>query len=31
VIETIEESKRFIAGEIARATELLRLVNFQPS
>jgi tripartite-type tricarboxylate transporter receptor subunit TctC len=31
VSETIEDTKRFIAGEITRAAELLRLVNFQPS
>jgi len=30
VTETIEETKRFIAAEIARATELLRSVNYQP-
>lgn len=31
VAESIDETKRFIASEIARATELLRLVNFQPA
>lgn len=31
VIENIDDTKRFIASEIARATELLKLVNFQPS
>ena len=31
VIESIDESKKFIAGEIVRASELLKLVNFQPS
>jgi len=30
VTETIDETKRFIASEIARATELLRSVNYQP-
>jgi tripartite-type tricarboxylate transporter receptor subunit TctC len=30
VTESIDESKRFIASEIARARELLRLVNFEP-
>jgi tripartite-type tricarboxylate transporter receptor subunit TctC len=30
VTESIEESRRFIATEIARATELLRSVNYQP-
>ena len=30
VTESIEETKRFIAAEIARATELLRSVNYQP-
>jgi tripartite-type tricarboxylate transporter receptor subunit TctC len=31
VTESIDESKKFIASEITRAGELLRLVNFQPS
>jgi tripartite-type tricarboxylate transporter receptor subunit TctC len=31
VIESIDESKKFIASEIVRASELLKLVNFQPS
>ncbi|MFC7735731.1 Bug family tripartite tricarboxylate transporter substrate binding protein [Roseomonas sp. GCM10028921] len=30
VTESIEESKRFIASEITRAGELLKLVNYQP-
>jgi hypothetical protein len=30
VTETIEETRRFIAGEINRATELLRSVSYQP-
>jgi tripartite-type tricarboxylate transporter receptor subunit TctC len=30
VTETTEQSKRFIAGEIVRAGELLRSVNYQP-
>jgi len=30
VTESIEESRRFIASEITRATELLRSVNYQP-
>jgi tripartite-type tricarboxylate transporter receptor subunit TctC len=30
VMESIDETRRFIAGEIARATELLRSVNYQP-
>jgi tripartite-type tricarboxylate transporter receptor subunit TctC len=30
VTESIEESRRFIAAEIVRATELLRSVNYQP-
>lgn len=30
VTESIAETQRFIAGEIARATELLRSVNYQP-
>jgi tripartite-type tricarboxylate transporter receptor subunit TctC len=30
VTETTEQSKRFIASEIVRATELLRSVNYQP-
>ncbi|WP_270933107.1 Bug family tripartite tricarboxylate transporter substrate binding protein [Falsiroseomonas oryzae] len=30
VTESIEDSRRFIAAEIARATELLRSVNYQP-
>jgi tripartite-type tricarboxylate transporter receptor subunit TctC len=30
VTESIEESRRFIATEITRATELLRSVNYQP-
>ncbi|MBP0444467.1 tripartite tricarboxylate transporter substrate binding protein [Roseomonas sp. SSH11] len=30
VTESIEESKRFIASEITRASELLKLVNYQP-
>jgi tripartite-type tricarboxylate transporter receptor subunit TctC len=29
VIESIDESKKFIASEITRASELLKLVNFQ--
>ncbi|MBV8839081.1 MAG: tripartite tricarboxylate transporter substrate binding protein [Alphaproteobacteria bacterium] len=31
VIESIEESKTFVRSEIARASELLKSVNFQPS
>jgi tripartite-type tricarboxylate transporter receptor subunit TctC len=31
VAESIDDSKTFIASEITRATELLKLVNFQPS
>ena len=31
VAESIDDSKKFIASEIARARELLKLVNFQPS
>ena len=31
VVEGIDDSKKFIASEITRATELLKLVNFQPS
>jgi len=31
VAESIDEARRFIASEITRATELLKLVNFQPS
>jgi tripartite-type tricarboxylate transporter receptor subunit TctC len=31
VTESIDETKRFIASEIARARELLRSANFQPS
>jgi tripartite-type tricarboxylate transporter receptor subunit TctC len=31
VTESIDESKKFIASEITRAGELLKLVNFQPS
>jgi len=31
VVESIDDSKKFIASEIARAGELLKLVNFQPS
>jgi tripartite-type tricarboxylate transporter receptor subunit TctC len=31
VAESIEDSKKFIASEITRARELLKLVNFQPS
>jgi tripartite-type tricarboxylate transporter receptor subunit TctC len=31
VTESVEETKRFIASEIARARDLLRSVNFQPS
>jgi tripartite-type tricarboxylate transporter receptor subunit TctC len=31
VTESVDETKRFIASEIVRARELLRLVNFQPS
>ena len=31
VTESIDESKKFIASEITRATELLKLVNFQPA
>ncbi|MBP0465411.1 tripartite tricarboxylate transporter substrate binding protein [Roseomonas sp. PWR1] len=30
VTESIEETRRFIAAEITRATELLRSVNYQP-
>lgn len=30
VMESIEETRRFIAAEISRATELLRSVNYQP-
>jgi len=30
VTESIDETRRFIAAEIARATELLRSVNYQP-
>ncbi|MGX9963493.1 Bug family tripartite tricarboxylate transporter substrate binding protein [Roseomonas sp. F4] len=30
VVESIEDSRRFIGNEIARATELLRSVNYQP-
>ena len=30
VTESIDETKRFIAAEISRATELLRSVNYQP-
>jgi tripartite-type tricarboxylate transporter receptor subunit TctC len=30
VTESIEETRRFIAAEIVRATELLRSVNYQP-
>jgi tripartite-type tricarboxylate transporter receptor subunit TctC len=30
VTESIDESKRFIASEIVRARELLKLVNFEP-
>ncbi|UFN47827.1 tripartite tricarboxylate transporter substrate binding protein [Roseomonas sp. OT10] len=30
VTESIDDTKRFIASEIARATELLRSVNYQP-
>ena len=30
VTESIEDTQRFIADEIARATELLRSVNYQP-
>jgi tripartite-type tricarboxylate transporter receptor subunit TctC len=30
VTESIEDNRRFIAAEIARATELLRSVNYQP-
>jgi tripartite-type tricarboxylate transporter receptor subunit TctC len=30
VTESIEETRRFIAAEISRATELLRSVNYQP-
>jgi len=30
VAESIDDAKRFIASEIVRARELLRLVNFQP-
>lgn len=30
VTESIEETKRFIAGEIARAGDLLKSVNYQP-
>lgn len=30
VTETIEETKKFIAAEIVRARELLKLVNFEP-
>jgi tripartite-type tricarboxylate transporter receptor subunit TctC len=31
VVESIDESKKFIASEITRASELLKLVNFQPA
>jgi tripartite-type tricarboxylate transporter receptor subunit TctC len=31
VAESIDDSKKFIASEIARARELLKLVNFQPT
>jgi tripartite-type tricarboxylate transporter receptor subunit TctC len=31
VAESIDDSKKFIASEITRARELLKLVNFQPS
>jgi tripartite-type tricarboxylate transporter receptor subunit TctC len=31
VAESIEDSKKFIASEIARARDLLKLVNFQPT
>jgi tripartite-type tricarboxylate transporter receptor subunit TctC len=31
VVENIDDSKKFIASEITRATDLLKLVNFQPS
>ena len=31
VAESIEDSKKFIASEITRARDLLKLVNFQPS
>jgi tripartite-type tricarboxylate transporter receptor subunit TctC len=31
VAESIDDSKTFIASEIARARELLKLVNFEPS
>ncbi|QCK85360.1 tripartite tricarboxylate transporter substrate binding protein [Phreatobacter aquaticus] len=31
VIESIDDTKRFIASEITRAGELLKLVNFQPA
>ena len=30
VTESIEDTRKFIAAEIARATELLRSVNYQP-
>jgi tripartite-type tricarboxylate transporter receptor subunit TctC len=30
VTESIEETRRFISAEIARAGELLRSVNYQP-
>lgn len=30
VRESIDDSRAFIAGEIARATELLRSVDYQP-
>ena len=31
VAESIDDSKKFIASEIARARELLKSVNFQPT
>ena len=31
VAESIDDSRKFIASEIARARELLKLVNFQPA
>jgi tripartite-type tricarboxylate transporter receptor subunit TctC len=31
VTESIEETRQFISGEITRATELLRSINYQPA
>lgn len=31
IVESVDETKRFIASEIVRARELLKLVNFQPA